>query len=49
MKKIMTILASAATLCAVGAANGDTLTTTGFETAGYVAGQNLSTTNDDYG
>ena len=49
MKKLMTILASAATLCAVGAANGDALTTTGFETAGYVAGQNLSTTNDDYG
>ena len=49
MKKIMTILASTAMLCAVDAANGDALTTTGFETAGYVAGQNLSTTNDDYG
>ena len=49
MKKLMTMFASAATLCAFGVVNAEGLTSTGFETAGYVAGQNLSTTNDDYG
>ena len=51
MKKLMTILSvTAVAAFAVGAANGDTLNTgTGFETAGYVAGQDLDTAKDDAG
>ena len=51
MKKLMTILSvTAVAAFAVGAANGDTLNTgTGFETAAYVAGNDLDTGKDDAG
>lgn len=49
MKKLMTMFASAATLCAFGVVNAEGLTSTGFETAGYVAGENLDTSKDDAG
>ena len=49
MKKLMTVFASAAALCALNAAKAGTPTTTGFETAAYVAGQALDTTKDDEG
>ena len=53
MKKLMTIFASAATLCAVGVAKGEKISGTGFETEGanpaYVAGLGLDTTKDDAG
>lgn len=53
MKKLMTVVSVAATLLAFGAAYGDGLTSTGFETEGsnpaYVAGQGLDTAKDDAG
>jgi len=51
MKKLMTILSvTAVAVFAVGAANGDPLNTgTGFETAAYVAGNDLDTGKDDAG
>lgn len=49
MKKLMTMFASAATLCAFGVVNAEGLTSTGFETAGYVAGEDLDTSKDDAG
>ena len=51
MKRLMTILSvTAVAAFAVGAANGDTLNTgTGFETAAYVAGNDLDTLKDDAG
>lgn len=50
MKKLMTVVSVAATLLAFGAVYGDGLTSTGFEdNPPYVAGELLSTTNDDAG
>ena len=49
MKKLMTVMSVTATLFAFGAVNGSDLTYTGFENAPYVAGAQLSTTNDDAG
>ena len=51
MKRLMTILSvTAVAAFAVGAANGDPLNTgTGFETAAYVAGNDLNTGKDDAG
>ena len=45
----MTVMSITATLLAFGAVNGDVLTSTGFETAGYDAGQDLDTAKDDAG